>query len=82
MKGLGMIDPNRAADKVVSALHGAPMLLVLVLLNLGGLIMVAYLINASAQLRFKERGELVSALRECMQANKAGINNEAIHEAN
>lgn len=77
-----MLDPNQAADKVVSALHRTPMLLVLVLLNLAGLFMIAYLINASAQLRFKERAELVSALRECMQATRPRINDEITHEAN
>jgi formate/nitrite transporter FocA (FNT family) len=77
-----MLDPNKAADKVVSALQGTPMLLVLVLLNLAGLFMIAYLINASAQLRFKERAELVAALRECMQRTNPRINDEITHEAN
>jgi hypothetical protein len=76
-----MIDPNKAADKVVSALHGTPMLLVLVLLNLAGLFMIAYLINASANLRFKERGELVASLRECMQRTSPKINDQASQEA-
>jgi formate/nitrite transporter FocA (FNT family) len=60
-----MIDPMPTADKAISALKGTPMLLVLVLLNLGGLLMVSYLITASAQLRFKERAELMAVLREC-----------------
>lgn len=60
-----MIDPTPAAEKAIAALKGTPMLLVLVLLNLGGLLMVSYLITASAQLRFKERAELMEALREC-----------------
>jgi formate/nitrite transporter FocA (FNT family) len=77
-----MLDPNKAADKVVSALQGTPMLLVLVLLNLAGLFMIAYLINASANLRFKERAELVSALRECMQTTRPRISDEAAHEGN
>lgn len=65
-----MIDPTKAAEKTIGVLSGTPMLLVLVLLNLGGLVMVSYLINASAQLRFKERAELVTALRECTQVRR------------
>lgn len=44
------------------------MLLVLVLLNLCGLVTVAFLIYFSAQLRFRERAELVAALRACVLA--------------
>lgn len=64
-----MIDPSKAAEKAISALGRTPTLLVLVLLNLGGLAMVTYLINASAELRFRERSELVKLLRECRQSN-------------
>lgn len=60
-----MLDPRPSFDKTVAALSGTPMLLVLVLLNLSGLVVVALLIYFSAQLRFKERAELVTALREC-----------------
>jgi formate/nitrite transporter FocA (FNT family) len=77
-----VIDPTKVANKIVSSLHETPMLLVLVLLNLAGLFMIAYLINASANLRFKERAELVSALRECMQTTRPRISDEATHEGN
>jgi hypothetical protein len=65
-----MIDPTKAAERTITALSGTPMLLVLVLLNLGGLVMITYLIHTSAQLRFRERAELVTALRECTQVRR------------
>jgi hypothetical protein len=67
-----MLDPFPTADKAIKALAGTPMLLVLVLLNLSGLLMVSYLITASAQLRFQERSELMAALRECTQTVARG----------
>jgi hypothetical protein len=69
-----VIDPDKSLEKVVGALQGFPMLLVLVLLNLTGLALVGYLINSSAQLRFKERAELVEALRECAKLRADKIN--------
>jgi hypothetical protein len=63
-----VIDPDKSVEKVVGALQGFPMLLVLVLVNIAGFGVVAYLVNASAQLRFKERAELVEALKECSKA--------------
>lgn len=57
--------PIQTANKAITALSGTPMLLVLVLLNMSGLAMFGYLISTSAQLRFKERAEMVAALREC-----------------
>lgn len=69
-----MIDPDKSVEKVVGALQGFPMLLVLVLVNISGLALVGYLINASAQLRFKERAELVEALRQCAKVRAEKIN--------
>lgn len=63
-----MLNPLPSYDKTVAALSGTPMLLVLVLLNLCGLVTVAFLIYFSAQLRFRERAELVAALRACVLA--------------
>jgi formate/nitrite transporter FocA (FNT family) len=60
-----MLNPLPTTEKAISALSGTPMLLALVLLNLLGLVMVSYLITASAQYRFKERSEMIELLREC-----------------
>ena len=59
--------PTQTANKAIAALSGTPMLLVLVLLNVSMLVLIAFLLTASAKHRFAERAELVSALRQCIQ---------------
>ena len=56
-----------AGNTVAKALHGTPMLLVLVLLNGAVLGMVAYLTIKAADIRQTERAELVKLLDQCMR---------------
>jgi preprotein translocase subunit YajC len=61
-----VFDPTPVADKIALALKGTPMLLVMLVMNIAVLAMVTYLTIESAQLRFRERAELVKALQECL----------------
>jgi hypothetical protein len=58
------------ADKVVLALKGAPMLLTMLIVNLAVLSMVTYLTVQAAELRSNERGELVQALKDCIEVKR------------
>jgi hypothetical protein len=59
-------DGEKALSKVVSALHGTPMLLVLVVLNLVILGMATYLIKARSSAMQAERTELITSLNKCI----------------
>jgi hypothetical protein len=54
-------------EKVVLALRGAPMLMTLLVVNLTVLGMVTFLTVKSAEMRSAERGEMLAALRTCIQ---------------
>jgi preprotein translocase subunit YajC len=54
-------------EKVVLALRGAPMLMTLLTINLTVLGMVTFLTVQAAQMRQQERGEMLAALRTCVQ---------------
>jgi hypothetical protein len=59
--------PVPVADKVVLALKGTPMLLAMMVTNLAVFAMVTYLTMQAAELRQNERGELIKALKECLE---------------
>jgi hypothetical protein len=59
---------------IVRALHGTPMLLVLVLLNLLTLGMVTYLTTVAANYRSKERTEIITLLANCIDELKKADN--------
>jgi hypothetical protein len=54
-------------EKVILALRGAPMLMTLLTINLAVLGMVTYLTVQAAEMRLAERGEMLQALRACIQ---------------
>jgi hypothetical protein len=54
-------------EKVVLALKGTPMLMTLLTINLAVLGMVTYLTVQAAEMRLAERGEMLQALRACIQ---------------
>jgi hypothetical protein len=58
-------------DKIILAIHGAPMLLALLVINLAVLAMVTFLTVEAAKIRKAERAELVTALQTCLSQPKA-----------
>jgi hypothetical protein len=60
---------TNVASKAISALSGTPVLLVLVLLNVGMFAMMTYLIIKSAEYRYAERQEMIKMLTNCIEEN-------------
>jgi hypothetical protein len=58
--------PLDIAKTAISTLRGAPMLMVLAMINAGCLIMVTYLVLTSAENSAKAEADLLRALENCM----------------
>lgn len=68
-----MGDSLKLVDKITDSLKGSPILLVLVLVNLTVLALVGYLVDKSAEYRFKERAEILALLRDCSHLSAPGL---------
>ena len=63
-------DVEKPITKVVSALQGTPMLLVVVILNVLILAMVTYLSKARVENMSAERTEILKLLDNCLDENR------------
>jgi len=64
---------SKPITQVVSALHGTPMLLALLVLNVLILGMVVYLAKARSETMAEERTEILKLLDDCLARQKSSI---------
>jgi hypothetical protein len=61
--------PSEVATKIATAFRGMPALLALLLINTLFMGMVVWALWISADLRFKERAEMMRVIERCMNAS-------------
>lgn len=62
--------PAELASKIAQTFRGTPALLTIILINTLFMVMIVWAIWTSAEMRFKERSELLRMVDRCMQSSK------------